>query len=145
MKLYQQDKAHSALARAAKAAGEATISADALGNDYNDPTDRHAADKANEKALRALQTASDEISEARHSSQKIEPSVDQHRVVKQKAAEIVRTAMDGLKALQHEASTPAAAPVVAKQEAEATAATEDLDGSARSEVDAMVSVECPFR
>jgi len=141
-KLHQsvgrQDKAHSALARAAKAAGEATISADALGNDYNDPTDRHAADKANEKALRALQTASDEISEARHSSQKIEPSVDQHRVVKQKAAEIVRTAMDGLKALQHEASTPAAAPEVAKQEAEATAATEDLDGSARSEVDAMV-------
>merc|ERR1712086_403420 len=141
-KLHQsvgrQDKAHSALARAAKAAGEATISADALGNDYNDPTDRHAADKANEKALRALQTASDEISEARHSSQKIEPSVDQHRVVKQKAAEIVRTAMDGLKALQHEALTPAAAPEVAKQEAEATAATEDLDRSARSEVDAMV-------
>merc|ERR1711865_620112 len=141
-KLHQsvgrQDKAHSALARAAKAAGEATISADALGNDYNDPTDRHAADKANEKALRALQTASDEISEARHSSQKIEPSVDQHRVVKQKAAEIVRTAMDGLKALQHEASTPAAAPEVDKQEPEATAATEDLDGSARSEVDAMV-------
>ena len=139
MKLYQQDKAHSALARAAKAAGEATISADALGKDYNDPTDRHAADKANQKALRALQTASNEISEARHSSQKI----DTGRVVKQKAAEIVRTAMDGLKALQHEASTPAAAPEVAKQEADT--ATEELEGSAQSQVDAMVSVECPFR
>lgn len=139
MKPYQQDKAHSALARAAKAAGEATISADALGKDYNDPTDRHAADKANQKALRALQTASNEISEARHSSQKI----DTGRVVKQKAAQIVRTAMDGLKALQHEASTPATAPEVAKQKADT--ATEDFEGSARSEVDAMVSVECPFR
>merc|ERR1711865_430054 len=143
--LSKQDasQARLALERAAEAAGAATIeSSEAAVNDSTNQHDR--SDKANEKAVQALQSASDEISQARHSSTKI----DAGAAVKQRADAIVQKAMDGLKELKHQVSSqPAAAKGSASDAsaapgssaAAATVETIDTMDSARATVNAMVT------
>merc|ERR1711865_41021 len=144
--LSKQDasQARLALERAAEAAGAATIeSSEAALNDSTNQHDR--SDKANEKAVQALQSASDEISQARHSSTKI----DAGAAVKQRADAIVQKAMDGLKELKHQVSSqPAAAkgsasdaPAAPDSSAAAATTVETIDtmDNARATVNAMVT------
>merc|ERR1711865_224526 len=144
--LSKQDasQARLALERAAEAAGAATVeSSEAALNDSTNQHDR--SDKANEKAVQALQSASDEISQARHSSTKI----DAGAAVKQRADAIVQKAMDGLKELKHQVSSqPAAAkgsasdaPAAPDSSAAAATTVETIDtmDNARATVNAMVT------
>jgi len=142
-KMKDASQARLALERAAEAAGAATIeSSEAALNDSTNQHDR--SDKANEKAVQALQSASDEISQARHSSTKI----DAGAAVKQRADAIVQKAMDGLKELKHQVSSqPAAAKGSASDAsaapgssaAAATVETIDTMDNARATVNAMVT------
>merc|ERR1711865_787735 len=140
-KMKDASQARLALERAAEAAGAATVeSSEAALNDSTNQHDR--SDKANEKAVQALQSASDEISQARHSSTKI----DAGAAVKQRADAIVQKAMDGLKELKHQVSSqPAAAKgsasdaPAAPHSSAATVETIDTMDSARATVNAMVT------
>merc|ERR1711865_837858 len=143
--LSKQDasQARLALERAAEAAGAATIeSSEAALNDSTNQHDR--SDKANEKAVQALQSASDEISQARHSSTKIYAGA----AVKQRADAIVQKAMDGLKELKHQVSSQPAAAKGSASDASAaphssaaatTVETIDTMNNARATVNAMVT------
>merc|ERR1711865_1154827 len=140
-KMKDASQARLALERAAEAAGAATIeSSEAAVNDSTNQHDR--SDKANEKAVQALQSASDEISQARHSSTKI----DAGAAVKQRADAIVQKAMDGLKELKHQVSSQPAAAKGSASDAPAaphssatTVETIDTMDSARATVNAMVT------